>query len=65
ARIASASSSKQVVSSTVAVLRLVLAVLLWGLIRDVAPVTLSDWFRARRRSYTSEIRGGRAVLPDV
>jgi hypothetical protein len=32
-------------SSTVAVLRLVPAMLRWGLIRHAAPVTLSDWFR--------------------
>ena len=51
--------------STVAVLRLVLAMLRWGLIRHAAPVTLCDWFRAGRRSYTGEIRGGRAVLPDA
>ena len=37
-------------SSTVAVLRLVLAMLRWGLIRHAAPVTLCDWFRAGRRT---------------
>jgi hypothetical protein len=52
-------------SSTVAVLRLVLAMLRWGLIRHAAPVTLSDWPRAGGGSYAGEIWGGRAVLPDV
>jgi hypothetical protein len=41
-----------VVSSTVAVLRLVLAMLRWGLIWHAAPVTLGDWF-----SWAAELHG--------
>jgi hypothetical protein len=38
--------------STVAVLRLVLAMLRWGLIWHAAPVTLGDWF-----SWAAELHG--------
>src|SRR6266496_1146600 len=52
-------SSVHAPRSTVAVSRLVLAMLRWGLVRHTAPVTLSDWIQPR--GGVTRVKSGAAV----